>query len=142
MLKLLLHTSTTSANHKASKPKKHKAACDQCNASKVKCPGGGLPCKRCPDSSHPCHYSLARRIGKSPGSKNRKTLEKLRQEKEGNLESKNGRGEGSNGSIPQSNDSRNDDDGALDVESERRESDDSHDTLQMPSPTRFCLYRP
>lgn len=137
-----MHASTTSANREASKPTKHKAACDQCNASKVKCPGGGLPCKRCADSSHPCHYSVARRIGKPPGSKNRKTLEKLRQEKEGDLESNNGGDGGGDGSITQNNDSRNDDNGALDVESERREGDDSYDPLQMPSTTIFLPLSP
>ncbi|MCJ1272191.1 hypothetical protein MMC22_012099 [Lobaria immixta] len=101
-----MHVSTTSASREASKPRKHKAACDQCNASKVKCPGGGPPCKWCADSSHPCHYSLARRIGKPPGSKNRKTLEKLRQEKEGNLKSNNGGDGGGDGSITHNNDSR------------------------------------
>lgn len=137
-----MHASTTSTSREASKPKKHKAACDQCNASKVKCPGGGPPCKRCADGSHPCHYSLARRIGKPPGSKNRKTLEKLRQEKEGNLESNNGGDPGGDGSITQNNDGRNDDDEALDVESERREGDDSHDPLQMPSTTIFLPLSP
>ena len=66
-------------NDGGSRPKKHKAACDQCNASKVKCPGGGPPCNRCANSSQPCHYSLARRAGKPRGTRNRKTLERLRQ---------------------------------------------------------------
>ena len=62
------------------KQKKYRAACDQCHASKVRCPGGGPPCKRCShlDKSALCHYSLAARIGKPPGSKNRKTLERIR----------------------------------------------------------------
>lgn len=131
-----MHAFTTSANCGASQRKKYKAACDQCHASKVKCPGGGPPCKRCADSSQPCHYSLARRIGKPPGSKNRKTLERLRQAKEGNLETNSGGG-GGDSSIPQNNGSRNDGDGALDVESERREGDDSHDALQMSSTSSF-----
>ncbi|KAF2235240.1 hypothetical protein EV356DRAFT_121160 [Viridothelium virens] len=58
--------------------RKLKAACDQCHASKVKCPGGGPPCKRCEDSSQTCHYSLAARVGKPPGSKNKKSLERSR----------------------------------------------------------------
>ena len=132
-----MRASTASANRGASQSKKHKAACDQCNASKVKCPGGGPPCQRCADSSQPCHYSLARRIGKPPGSKNRKTLERLRQAKEGNLESNNGEGRGGDSSIPQNNGSRNDGDGALNVESERREGDNSHNPLQMSSTTIF-----
>lgn len=132
-----MHASTTSANRGASQFKKHKAACDQCNAGKVKCPGGGPPCKRCADSSQLCHYSLARRIGKPPGSKNRKTLERLCQEKEGNLENNNGGGGGGDSSIPQNHGSRNDGDGASVVESEGREGDDSHDLLKMSSTTAF-----
>lgn len=101
--------STTSANRGASEPK-HKAACDQCNASKVKCLGGGPPCKRCAESSQRCHYSLAKRIGKPTGSKNRKTLERLHQAKEGNLGNNDGRGGGS--SMFQNDGSRNDGDEA------------------------------
>lgn len=63
----------------ASSSKRYKAACDQCHKSKLKCPGGGAPCKRCSDGGHHCHYSLTARIGKPPGTKNRKTLERLRQ---------------------------------------------------------------
>lgn len=59
-------------------PRKLRAACDQCHASKLKCPGGNPPCKRCEGSGQSCHYSLAARMGKPPGSKNRKTLERLR----------------------------------------------------------------
>ena len=115
--------STSSANRRASQPK-HKAACDHCTVSKVKCPGGGPPCKRCADSSQPCHYSLARRFGKPPGSKNRRTLERLRQAKDGDLKSSTRTGGGC--SIPQNNDSRDDGDGngAIDGQSERWEGDD------------------
>ena len=116
---------------------KHKAACDQCNASKVKCHGGDPPCKRCTDNSQPCHYSLARRTGKPPGSRNRKTLEKLRQVKEGNPESNNGEGGGGESSIDHINVSRNRSDGALDIESELREDDASHDPLQMSATTDY-----
>ncbi len=131
-----MRASRCSATRGASQPKKNKAVCDQCNASKVKCPGGGPPCKRCADRSQPCHYSLARRIGKPPGSKNRKTLERLRQAKDGNLEN-NGGGGGGDSSIPQSNGGRNDGDGALNVESERREGNNSHNSLQMSSTMDF-----
>ena len=127
---------------RVSQPKKHKAACDQCNASKVKCPGGSLPCQRCADSSQPCHYSLARRIGKPPGSKNRKTLERLRQAKEGNLENNNGEGEGGDSSIPQNTSSRNDSDEALGGGSERREGEDSQDLLPMSNTTNFWPLSP
>ena len=118
-----------------SQPQKHKTACDQCNASKVKCPGGGLPCKRCADTSQPCHYSLARRIGKPPGSKNRKTLEKLRQAEERNLED-------SGSSVVHNGGSGNNGDGALNVEGVRLERDDAHDPVQMPSNTSFWPLSP
>ena len=76
-----MQTSRVNFNRRVSEPK-YKAACDQCHASKVKCLGGGPPCKRCSDSSHLCQYSIARRIGKPPGTKNRKTSERLRQAKD------------------------------------------------------------
>ena len=116
---------------------KHKAACDQCNVSKVKCPGGVPQCKRCADNSQPCHYSLARRTGKPPGCRNRKTLEKLRQAKEGNPESNNSESRGGESSIIPINVSRDHGDGALDVESERREDNSCHDPLQMSASTDF-----
>ena len=121
---------------------KHKAACDQCNASKVKCPGGAPPCKRCADSSQPCHYSLAKRTGKPSGCRNKKTLEKLRQAKQGNPESNSteiGVGESS---IIQINVSRDHGDGVLDVESERREDNASHSPLQMSATTNFWPLSP
>ena len=127
---------------RASQTQKHKAACDQCNASKVKCPGGGIPCQRCADTSQPCHYSLARRIGKPPGSKNRKTLERLRQAKEGNQENNNRGGGGADSSIPQNNGDRNDHDKALNSERERREGNGSHDPLHMSSTTNFWPLSP
>ena len=80
-----MRSSTAPTVRKASQPK-FKAACDQCHANKVKCPGGGTPCQRCADSSQLCNYSLARRNGKPPGTRNRKTLERLAQAKEANLE--------------------------------------------------------
>ena len=126
---------------RAAQPKKHKSACDQCNASKVKCPGGGVPCERCADSSQPCHYSLARRIGKPLGSKNRKTLEKLRQAEKANLENNNSIG-GADSSISQHNGSRNDSDEPLDGESEQRNSGDYQDSLQMANPTSFWPFSP
>lgn len=107
---------------------KHKAACDQCSTSKVKCPGGDTPCQ-------PCHYSLPGRIGKPPGSKNRKTLERLRQAKEGNPENNNGKDGGGDSSISENNGNRNDHDKAMDGEGGRREGDDSHDPLQISSTT-------
>ena len=63
----------------ASQSKKYKAACDQCHNSKVKCPGEFPTCKRCADVALPCQYTLAARVGKPPGSKNKKTRERIRQ---------------------------------------------------------------
>ena len=54
-----------------------KAACDQCHAAKVKCSGQRPHCSRCIDTSLACHYSFAARMGKPPGSKNKKTLERM-----------------------------------------------------------------
>ena len=116
-------------------PKKHKNACHQCNASKVKCPGGGLPCKRCADTSQPCHYSLAKRVGKPPGNKNRKTPEKLRQAEERNLED-------SGSSVVHNDGSRNNSDRALNVDRERLERDDTHDPAQMPADNSFWPLSP
>lgn len=79
----------------ASQSKKYKAACDQCHNSKVKCPGEFPICKRCSNVALPCQYSLAARLGKPPGSKNKKTRERIRQ--------------ASRPDSGQSQDSRNDD---------------------------------
>lgn len=68
---------STNAKCGPSAIKRYKAACDRCHSSKIKCPGGGPPCERCADGSYPCTYSLTARIGKPPGSRNRKTLERL-----------------------------------------------------------------
>lgn len=73
----------------SSSSKRYRSACDRCHSSKVKCPGGGPPCERCGDGSLTCTYSLSARIGKPPGSRNKKTLERLQhtgnahQEKDG-----------------------------------------------------------
>lgn len=64
-------------NEQRSSQRKLKAACDQCHAAKVKCRGQRPHCSRCIDISLPCHYSFAARMGKPPGSKNRKTLERM-----------------------------------------------------------------
>lgn len=68
---------STNVNRGPSATQKYKAACDRCHSSKVKCPGGGPPCERCADGSYACRYSLAARIGKPPGSRNKKTLDRL-----------------------------------------------------------------
>ncbi|KAF7513297.1 hypothetical protein GJ744_009718 [Endocarpon pusillum] len=74
------------ANRGTSPTKKRRAACDKCHASKVKCPGGGPPCQRCAENCHSCNYSLTTRIGKPPGSRNKKTLERLRRASQVNAE--------------------------------------------------------
>jgi Fungal Zn(2)-Cys(6) binuclear cluster domain len=74
------------ASRAASATKKYKAACDKCHATKVKCPGGGPPCQRCADSCYSCNYSLTTRVGKPPGSRNKKTLERLRRAGQVNTE--------------------------------------------------------
>lgn len=119
----------------ASPLKKHKSACDQCNASKVKCPGGGIPCQRCADSSQPCHYSLARRIGKPRGSKNRKTLERMRQAKEGRLEDTSGGGGDS--SVSQNKSRPKNYDEVLQRVSDRREDYEPCDPPQAPNTASF-----
>ena len=122
----MLPSSAASANRRLSQPK-HKAACDQCTASKVKCSGGVPRCKRCADGSHPCRYSLARRYGKPPGSRNRKTLERLHQAQERHLEDHGGGWVGC--SIPQNNGSREDGGGLVDDEREGEESLNRFQTL-------------
>ncbi len=69
---------------------KLRSACDRCHASKVKCNGADPSCKRCADASLDCHYSPTARIGKPPGSKNRKTLERERLHARGSSASTNG----------------------------------------------------
>ncbi len=132
-------TSPISDNREASPPKR-KAACDQCNASKVKCSGGGLPCKRCADSSKTCHYSLAKRIGKPRGIKNRKTLERLRLAEEEDLENNNG----ASGDSPTTlnNGSGNDGDGALNDERKPKQDDEFLDPLQTSGTTSFWPISP
>lgn len=56
-----------------------RAACDSCNKSKTKCPGGN-PCPLCQSSGIRCHYSVASRMGRPKGSKNKRTLMQEMQE--------------------------------------------------------------
>ncbi|KAI9658938.1 MAG: hypothetical protein M1821_001898 [Bathelium mastoideum] len=81
-------TTVPSADAVSSRPAKYKAACVPCGVSKVKCPGGGPPCERCATTSKIalCHYRLAARIGKPLGSKNKKTLGRLRAEEPENAQ--------------------------------------------------------
>lgn len=81
--------SVASPNMMSPRPRKYKAACDPCHRSKVKCPGGGPPCRRCSSNSESCHYSLANRTGKPLGSKNRKTIERLLQARQDEVQSSN-----------------------------------------------------
>ncbi|CRG86402.1 hypothetical protein PISL3812_03408 [Talaromyces islandicus] len=57
---------------------KLRSACDSCHEAKVRCTGG-TPCVHCKNHRHDCHYSVAARIGKPKGSRNRKTLARLRE---------------------------------------------------------------
>lgn len=57
---------------------KLRSACDACHEAKVRCTGG-TPCVHCKNHRHDCHYSVAARIGKPKGSRNRKTLARLRE---------------------------------------------------------------
>jgi hypothetical protein len=59
---------------------KLRSACNACHEVKLKCPGG-QPCSRCRNKQTECVYSYAARIGKPKGSRNKKTLERLRQAK-------------------------------------------------------------
>ncbi|KAF3388835.1 C6 finger domain transcription factor gliZ [Penicillium rolfsii] len=54
-----------------------RAACDGCHAAKIRCTGG-TPCARCARDNLKCHYSFKAKIGKPRGSKNKKTIERLR----------------------------------------------------------------
>ncbi|KAK7540179.1 hypothetical protein IWX49DRAFT_200632 [Phyllosticta citricarpa] len=58
--------------------KKLRAACNLCHQMKVRC-SGTKPCSRCFDSGVDCVYSFAAKLGKPKGSRNKKTLERLRQ---------------------------------------------------------------
>ncbi|CBX98936.1 similar to SirZ [Plenodomus lingam JN3] len=59
---------------------KFRSACNACHEVKLKCLGG-QPCARCRNKQVECVYSHAARIGKPKGSRNKKTLERLRQAK-------------------------------------------------------------
>lgn len=68
----------TGPNDNTDQTRKRRAACDQCHAAKVKCPGREDPCQRCAQAALPCHYSFTARMGKPPGSRNKRTREGLR----------------------------------------------------------------
>jgi hypothetical protein len=59
-------------------PKKLRSACNACHEVKLKCLGG-QPCSRCRNKQIECVYKHAARIGKPKGSRNKKTLERLKQ---------------------------------------------------------------
>lgn len=136
-----MQTSANSANSRTSRPQKHKAACDQCNTSKVKCPGGGPPCTRCANTSQPCHYSLARRIGKPPGTKNRKTLERLRQSGEEDLEVCSS-GKKSDGLIAEANGGGDNRDVVLVVSHDHHQANDLDSQLRMSDNAGFWPLSP
>jgi Fungal Zn(2)-Cys(6) binuclear cluster domain len=94
----------TATSAAAEKPRKRRAACDQCHSAKVKCPGREKPCERCAQNSMPCHYSFAARMGKPPGSKNKKTLERMQAAAAAAAAAPNGRGsDGSRESLRPNN---------------------------------------
>lgn len=135
-------SASTPAHRTAFSPKKYKAACDQCHNSKVKCPGGKTPCKRCADTCQPCHFSLAARIGKPPGSKNRKTLERLRRAAEGNADIS-GEGRSGDGSdSPTDSSMTNCHDGARGAENQYREGDEFQEAFVMPDMTNLPTLSP
>ena len=125
---------SVSSSRGTSQHKKFKAACDQCHASKVKCPGGDPPCQRCADSDRPsqCHYSLAARIGKPPGSRNKKTLERIRRAEEERLGILNIGGKGNEWSVSQDIRGRSPDTGALASQNENSQDGNALDDLQVP----------
>lgn len=69
-------TSTTAPS--SQQTPKLRSACDACHEAKVRC-SGGTPCLHCKNHRLNCHYSYAARIGKPKGSRNRKTLARLRE---------------------------------------------------------------
>ena len=111
--------------------RKYKAACDHCHSSKVKCPGGGPPCKRCADTNQQCHYSLAARIGKPPGSKNKKTLEKFYRPKSNDTREIVGGGGGGDANNEVHKASDNGCDRMWDGEVERRGSDNVQNPFEI-----------
>ena len=44
---------------------------------------GGTPCAGCRDSGHQCRYSVSNRIGRPKGTKNKRTLDRMSQNKSG-----------------------------------------------------------
>lgn len=60
---------------------KLRAGCDGCHAAKTRCTGG-TPCARCYRDDLRCHYSYKAKVGKPKGSRNKKTIERLRRMRE------------------------------------------------------------
>ncbi len=50
-----------------------RTACDTCHQLKVRC-SGTMPCKTCANSDSACFYSLASRVGRPKGSRNKQSL--------------------------------------------------------------------
>ena len=58
--------------------KKLRSACDMCHRGKMKC-SGGSPCSGCHNFGYECVYSVSNRGGRPKGTKNKRTLERIRQ---------------------------------------------------------------
>ncbi|ORY13913.1 hypothetical protein BCR34DRAFT_662934 [Clohesyomyces aquaticus] len=71
-----IQTSEWSATNR---PKQLRSACDSCHQQKIKCSGRGSVCERCQKHNLLCHYSEIGRLGKPKGAKNKKTIERERQ---------------------------------------------------------------
>ena len=61
--------------------KKLRSACDSCHQTKVRC-SGGQPCEKCEKIGFDCVYSVSERTGRPKDTRNKKTLERVRQSQE------------------------------------------------------------
>ena len=61
--------------------KRFRSACDYCHDTKVKC-SGTKPCEKCEKIGFDCTYSVSNRMGRPKDTRNKKTLERVRQSQE------------------------------------------------------------
>ena len=61
--------------------KRFRSACDYCHDTKVKCTGT-RPCEKCEKIGFDCTYSVSNRMGRPKDTRNKKTLERVRQSQE------------------------------------------------------------
>ncbi|KAF2158804.1 hypothetical protein M409DRAFT_61312 [Zasmidium cellare ATCC 36951] len=57
--------------------KRLRKACNLCHRMKLRC-ASGQPCSRCADTGNECVYAFVAKLGKPPGSRNKKTIERER----------------------------------------------------------------